>query len=230
MTEPSRSDDLEASSNGRTADFGSAYEGSNPSASASDPDEEPGGADEPGALEEPVPRATERPPHVLLVAIGGANAKDLHEAAVGVHHVFGLACKAGPHVDTPHYAFNKERGQYHTSAILRKLASLRPQGAEVPVVGIADVDLFVPDAPYVFGDSDRDAQAALYSVLRLQHAEPERVKRRIQVEAVHAVGHLLGLSHCPDARCAMFLSRDSADADRKGPGLCASCRNVLGLP
>jgi len=142
--------------------------------------------------------------------------------------VFGLACKAGPHVDTPKYAFNKDRGQYHTSAILRKLSSLRPRDVEVPVVGIADVDLFVPDAPYVFGDTDRDAQAALYSVLRLQHADPERVKRRIQVEAVHAVGHLLGLSHCPDARCAMFLSRDSADADRKGPGLCAACRAALG--
>lgn len=165
----------------------------------------------------------------MLVAIGGTTARDLHEASVGVHHVFGLACRAGPHVATPQYAFNKERGQYHTSAILRKLASLRPSGVEVPVVGIADVDLFVPDTPYVFGDTDRDAQAAIYSVLRLQHSDPERVKRRIQVEAVHAVGHLLGLSHCPDPRCAMFLSRDSADADRKGPGVCATCRNALGI-
>jgi archaemetzincin len=213
--------DLEASSNGRTADFGSAYEGSNPSASANAPERGPGSA------KELVPLA--RPPYVMLVAIGGANAGVLHEAAVGVHNVFALHCRAGPHVDTPKYAFNKERGQYHTSAILRKLASLRPRDVEVPVVGIADVDLFVPDAPYVFGDTDRDAQAALYSVLRLQHSDAERVKRRIRVEAVHAVGHLLGLSHCPDARCAMFLSRDSADADRKGPGLCTTCRSALGL-
>jgi archaemetzincin len=166
---------------------------------------------------------------VMLVAIGGANAKVLHEAAVGIHAIFHLATKAGPHVDQPKYAFNKERGQYHTAAILRKLSALRPTSPEVPVVGIADVDLFVPDAPYVFGDSDRDAQAALYSTARLHHADPEREKRRIQVEAVHSVGHLLGLSHCTDARCAMFLSRDSADADRKGPGLCTTCRTALGL-
>jgi archaemetzincin len=165
----------------------------------------------------------------MLVAIGGTNAKVLHEASVGVHHVFGLACRAGPHVATPQYAFNKERGQYHTSAILRKLSSLRPKDVEVPVVGIADVDLFVPDAPYVFGDTDRDAQAALYSVMRLQHADAERMNRRIQVEAVHAVGHLLGLSHCADPRCAMFLSRDSADTDRKGRGLCTTCRTALGV-
>jgi predicted Zn-dependent protease len=27
----------------------------------------------------------------------------------------------------------------------------------------------------------------------------------------------------------MFFSRDAADADRKGPGLCGSCRAALGL-
>lgn len=214
---------IEASSNGRTADFGSVYEGSNPSASATPPPaEQPHGGKELFTIE--------RPPYVLLVAIGEVTPKVLHEAAVGIHQVFHLASKAGPAVDRPQYAFNKDRGQYHTSAILRKLSSFRPRSVEVPVVGIADVDLFVPDAPYVFGDSDRDAQAAVFSVLRLHHADPERVKRRIQVEAVHAVGHLLGLSHCPDARCAMFLSRDSADADRKGPGLCAACRVAVGPP
>jgi archaemetzincin len=212
----------EASSNGRTADFGSAYEGSNPSASATLPEKAPGSAKE----QEPLAR----PPYVMLVAIGGANAKVLHEAAHGIHAIYHLTTRAGPHVDEPKYAFNKERGQYHTAAILRKLSALRPRNVEVPVVGIADVDLFVPDAPYVFGDSDRDAQAAIYSTARLHHADAEREHRRIQVEAVHAVGHLLGLSHCADARCAMFLSRDSADADRKGPGLCASCRAAIGLP
>jgi len=93
-----------------------------------------------------------------------------------------------------------------------------------------DVDLFLPDAPYVIGDADRDAGAAVFSLSRLSHADPEKVKRRTQVETVHGAGHLLGLSHCTDFRCAMFFSRDAADADRKGPGLCASCRAALGLP
>lgn len=92
------------------------------------------------------------------------------------------------------------------------------------------MDLFLPDAPYVIGDADRDAGAAVFSLSRLSHADPEKVRRRTQVEAVHGAGHLLGLSHCTDFRCAMFFSRDAADADRKGPGLCASCRAALGLP
>jgi archaemetzincin len=138
-----------------------------------------------------------------------------------------LAARIGPSLDRPQYAFNKDRGQYHATSILRRLASLR--SPPVPVVGILDVDLFLPDAPYVIGEADRDAGTAVFSLARLAHAEAERVKKRARVETVHGAGHLLGLSHCSDFRCAMFVSRDAADSDRKGPGPCPSCRAALGL-
>ncbi len=210
----------EASSNGRTADFGSAYEGSNPSASASS-------APKPANLRAEV-RTLARPSHVLLVALGGVAHRLVQAAGEALQETLEIASKIAPSLDRPQYAFNKDRGQYHATSILRRLASLRPQ--TVPVVGIVDVDLFLPDAPYVIGDADRDAGAAVFSISRLSHAEPDKVRRRLQVETVHGAGHLLGLSHCSDFRCAMFFSRDAADADRKGPGLCASCRAALGLP
>ncbi len=209
----------EASSNGRTADFGSAYEGSNPSASATS-------ATKPANLRAEV-RTLARPSHVLLIALGGVAHRLVQGAAEALHETLEIASKLGPSLDKPQYAFNKDRGQYHATSILRRLASLRGQG--VPVVGIVDVDLFLPDAPYVIGDADRDAGAAVFSLARLSHADPDKVRRRVQVETVHGAGHLLGLSHCSDFRCAMFFSRDAADADRKGPGLCASCRAALGL-
>ena len=209
----------EASSNGRTADFGSAYEGSNPSASASS-------AAKPANLRAEV-RTLARPTHVLLVAFGGVAHRLVQSAGEALRDVLEIASKAGPSLDRPQYAFNKDRAQYHATSILRRLSTLGGNG--VPVVGILDVDLFLPDAPYVIGDADRDAGAAVYSLARLAHADPEKVRRRLQVEAVHAAGHLLGLSHCTDFRCAMFFSRDAADADRKGPGLCTSCRAALGL-
>ncbi len=211
---------LEASSNGRTADFGSAYEGSNPSASA------PSGPRSANLRAEVKPLG--RPQHIWVVVLGGVPAKLVPDVGAAISEVLGVQPRPGPSLDRPGYAFNKDRGQYHTAAILRRLASLRQGGA--PVVGVADVDLFVPDAPFVFGDADRDAGAALFSVARLSHADPEKLRRRVRVEAVHEVGHLLGLSHCADWRCAMFLSRDAADSDRKGPGLCASCQAALGAP
>lgn len=169
-----------------------------------------------------------RPSHVLLVALGKVPPRLVSAAAAALKERLDVAARAGPSLDRPHYAFNKDRDQYHATSILRRLAGLRAQGA--PVVGMLDVDLFLPDAPYVIADADRDAGAALFSLTRLRHADPERVKRRAEVETVHGAGHLLGLSHCSDFRCAMFFSRDAADADRKGPGPCPSCRAALGLP
>jgi archaemetzincin len=165
---------------------------------------------------------------VLLVAFGTVSPKLIAAAAEALRATLDVPSRVAPSLDRPQYAFNKDRGQYHATAILRRLSALRARAA--PVVGVVDVDLFLPDAAYVIGDADRDAGAAVFSLARLGHADAEKVRRRVQVETVHAAGHLLGLSHCSDFRCAMFFSRDAADSDRKGPGPCASCRAALGLP
>jgi archaemetzincin len=172
-------------------------------------------------------RPLPRPSHLTIVAFGGVPPRLVQAAGEALKDALGVLARAGPSLDTPRYAFNKDRRQYHATSILRRLSALRSRSA--PVVGILDVDLFLPDAPYVIGDADRDAGAAVFSLARLTHADPEKVRRRAQVETVHGAGHLLGLSHCADFRCAMFFSRDAADADRKGPGPCASCRAALGL-
>jgi archaemetzincin len=49
----------------------------------------------------------------------------------------------------------------------------------------------------------------------------------VALEVVHEVGHLVGLSHCDDARCVMFFSSTVADTDRKGCALCNDCRAEL---
>jgi archaemetzincin len=222
--------DGEASSNGRTADFGSAYEGSNPSASA-----KPQGFRSPNQRAEVKPLAM--PSKLVIVPLGGLPRALLGEVAAALSQTYGPPAAFGPAQQRPEYAFNKDRQQYHSTAVLRRLAQLRGvEPLDVPVLGVTDVDLFVPDAPFVFGEADRDARSAVVSLNRLAHgpdgkpAEAERLKRRLQVESIHELGHLLGLSHCQDARCAMFLSHKPSDSDRKGPGLCATCRGALGLP
>ena len=217
----------EASSNGRTADFGSAYEGSNPSASA-----KPSGARSANqrADVKPLPM----PARLVVLALGPVPRALLVDVGEALTAVYGAPVALGAGQDRPGYAFNKDRNQYHSTAILRRLSQLRGAG-EAPVLGVTDVDLFVPDAPFVFGEADRASRSGVVSLSRLAHgpdghpAEPERLKRRVQVESVHELGHLLGLSHCQDAHCAMFLSHKPSDSDRKSLGLCTSCRAALGL-
>lgn len=129
-------------------------------------------------------------------------------------------------LNTPNYAFNKDRKQYHSNAILRRLAALTE--GEVGVLGLTDVDLFVPEAEHVFGEADREARSAVVSIFRLrQGASLDVLRQRLQREVLHQAGHLLGLSICEDARCVMSVSTDPVELDRKHAGFCNLCKNEL---
>ena len=168
-----------------------------------------------------------RPKSLQLVAVGNAPAVLLKEFEDPIRAQLGLILvTARAPLTAPTYAFNKDRGQYHANAILKRLAPLAEAGQSV--LGLADVDLFVPDSPFVFGDADREARAGVVSIARLrQNAEGELLRRRIQIEGLHEAGHLVGLSYCEDSKCAMFLATSVSDCDRKQPALCHLCRNEL---
>ncbi|MBJ6760504.1 non-proteolytic archaemetzincin-like protein [Myxococcaceae bacterium JPH2] len=165
---------------------------------------------------------------LLLLSVGSPPAtllRDLQDPLathMGVTAVVGRAA-----LPAPTYAFNKDRGQYHCNAIMRRLTPLMEPGQHL-VMGVTDVDLFVPDSPFVLGEADRESKVAVVSLSRMRHgAEGEHLRRRLQVEVVHQAGHLLGLSYCEDLRCVMFFAQAPQDCDRKQLSLCNLCRNEL---
>lgn len=162
-----------------------------------------------------------------LLAVGSASPGLLKELEPPLLAQLGLVAVQGKNqLQSPSYAFNKDRNQYHSNAIMRRLVPLIEAGQQF-ALGVADVDLFVPDSGFVFGEADRESRVALVSLFRLRHPEPESFKRRVQIEVVHQAGHLVGLSYCEDPRCVMFLATTATDCDRKGPALCNVCRNEL---
>ena len=83
-----------------------------------------------------------------LVAIGNAPLSLLRELEGPLTTQLGLTVGYGkPALTSPAYAFNKDRNQYHSNAIMRRLVPLLDR--EGSVLGVTDVDLFVPDSPFV---------------------------------------------------------------------------------
>lgn len=161
-----------------------------------------------------------------LVPIGPVPGTFLRELEVPLVQVLGVQAYVGKAVlAQPGFAFNKDRNQFHTTAIMRRLLTLKETGTPL-IIGVADVDLFVPDAAFVYGEADRESHVSVMSIWRLK-GEGEAWKRRTFVEVVHQAGHLIGLSFCEDARCAMYLATTITDAERRQLHLCNNCRNEL---
>jgi archaemetzincin len=126
--------------------------------------------------------------------------------------------------------FVEDRGQYLADGLLRDFSSIIRSPGTV-LLGVTEVDLFSPGLNFVFGIANRGR--ALISVWQLrpefygQGPNPTVFRRRVLVEAVHELGHALGLQHCEFPGCVMFFSNWIGDTDRKGPGFCFRCARAL---
>lgn len=135
-------------------------------------------------------------------------------------------------VSVPSGAYDPRRRQYRAEAFLPLLTPYRP-GKNGLVLGVTGIDLFVSELNFVFGLADSRQKCAVISLARLQPefyglpSNSQLFKERALKEAVHELGHLLGLRHCPNPACIMFFSNSLADTDRKGPGFCSECRSLL---
>jgi len=131
------------------------------------------------------------------------------------------------------YAYNAGRAQYNSTAILERIPSARNRGTRV--LGIVDVDLFVPRLNFVFGEAHIGKGVCLISLTRLRQEfyglkqDKALFLERAAKEAIHELGHTWGLSHCRNPGCVMFFSNSLLDTDRKSALFCPRCRNLLKL-
>lgn len=132
----------------------------------------------------------------------------------------------------PAGAFDSRRSQYAAVEMLAYLARRAESG--LTILGITGVDLFAPRLSFVFGIADRAAGTAIISLHRLtpefygEPPDPALSRERAVKEAIHELGHVLGLDHCKSAGCIMRFSSMITDTDEKGPGFCGRCSARLG--
>lgn len=165
--------------------------------------------------------------HVIaLTPIGDADPAAIAALVPVLATTFGADVVVSAAAPLPSSAYDPRRRQYLSTALLDSLAAVkRPEWERV--LGVADVDLHVPDLNFVFGEGDSRRGVAVFSLHRLHPdgTDADAValfRTRAATEAVHELGHAYGLGHCRNPRCVMWFSNTLAESDRKGTRFCAA--------
>jgi archaemetzincin len=149
-----------------------------------------------------------------------------------VETTFALPTRLAAVNDPPGDTLDPRRGQHSSTRILRWILTSAPPGVG-KVLGVTDLDLFIPVLTFVFGEAQVSGLAAVVSTARLRLTYDERpapaalVEARLLKECLHELGHTFGLVHCPDGTCLMSRSNSILDVDQKRAAFCRDCRQRL---
>jgi archaemetzincin len=135
-------------------------------------------------------------------------------------------------MEHPTYAYEDKRDQYNAAAIIKTLESLSfPQCSKI--IGVVDLDLFLPIFTHVFGEARQGERVAVVSIYRLKTpSSPSPSGLSLQMEraakiALHELSHLYDLHHCMDSHCLMHFSGGLEDLDQIPLYLCRYCSVYL---
>lgn len=168
---------------------------------------------------------------IKLISLGHVQPDLLAYLSLAIPCIFDTPCKeTGVMLDHRH-AYDSKRAQYNSTKLLTCLLEKVQNGDRI--LGVTEVDLFIPILTFVFGEAQLGGRVALMSAHRLRPqfyglANNKRLfYSRCEKEAIHELGHTYGLIHCSSYDCAMHVSNSVEQVDLKPSSFCDRCKTVI---
>jgi archaemetzincin len=168
-----------------------------------------------------------------LQPIGEIEDEILHQLTDRLHKTFGCPIVIRDPIAVPEEAFSPSRKQYLSDTFLQALKLQKKPLAYT--LGITEFNLYTHGLNFVFGQADVEGGVSVISLYLLRQenygvpADSNLLIERAEKEAVHELGHNLGMGHCTDGSCVMHFSNSLIDTDVKKPHFCGRCRPKLAL-
>jgi archaemetzincin len=170
--------------------------------------------------------------NITLISFGQFD-KDILEKiceAVRQEFYFSVMLKEG-HLDLGEF-YDITRRQYNGSMLLKQVnAMFLPDS--IKILGLFNVDLFIPILTFIFGQAFLGGRSGIASIYRLSNErygineDKVLLTERFKKEVIHELGHTFELIHCYNPACVMRSSTYVEDIDQKKQFLCHSCRAEL---
>lgn len=130
--------------------------------------------------------------------------------------------------------YDPGRRQYDGTRLLKAVSLMLPSES-IKILGLFNVDLYIPILTYIFGQAYLKGNAGIVSTYRLKNElygmrqNEELLRERFRKVCIHELGHSFGLIHCHTSLCVMKSSTYVEDIDQKDHNLCIKCREELGV-
>ena len=156
----------------------------------------------------------------------------LQDIITHIHSCLHLLAVILPPVHYPPEAYDERRKQYNAATIIKALESMPFQDYD-KVIGVLNMDLFIPIFTHVLGEAQEGGKFALASMYRLRKVQAgslpthEKVVERLAKVALHEIGHLFAAGHCMNGKCLMHFSGSLRDLDGITSHFCTYCSEYL---